>query len=112
MEDDNRNNMNAGRENPYVHSYITRSECAAISTSIKKDLDIVKLALVGPDLQGGMVKQVNDLHDKVEKINGLVSNHKSEDSASKERWSREKIALIGATGTILGIILGRLLELI
>ena len=48
--------------------YVTRSECAATTsairsdlTEIKDDLKLVKTALSGEDMRGGLVKDVADL---------------------------------------------------
>lgn len=42
-------------------SYITRAECAQISTAIKDELKTIRTALVGNDMRGGLVKDVADL---------------------------------------------------
>lgn len=41
--------------------YITKAECRDQMGSIKDDVKTMRIALVGEDLQGGLVKKVNDL---------------------------------------------------
>jgi len=55
-------------------TYITRTECARISGQIREELSIVKKALVGEDMRGGIVREIrdmkSDLRDVKEYING------------------------------------------
>jgi hypothetical protein len=41
--------------------YVTRSECQQISTSIREELKTIRIALVGENMRGGLVKDVADL---------------------------------------------------
>lgn len=49
--------------------YVTKAECLAISGNIMKELQIIKKALVGDDMRGGLVKDVSDL--KKERSTGV-----------------------------------------
>lgn len=94
------------------NDFITRLECTTVSSAIKRDLSEIKVALIGQDMQGGIVKKLNDLDSKVGDI-ALAQNHVSHEKEVKEdRFSREKIALIGVVGAILGIIIDRALSLL
>lgn len=53
--------------------YVTRSECHKNIKSLKEDINVIKLALVGPDLRGGLVKDVGVLKGTVDKI----KNHRA-----------------------------------
>jgi len=41
--------------------FVTRAECAQISGSIRDELKTIRVALVGEDMRGGLVKDVADL---------------------------------------------------
>jgi hypothetical protein len=41
--------------------YVTREECQRISGEIRNDLHTIKKALIGEDMQSGLVKTVHDL---------------------------------------------------
>jgi hypothetical protein len=41
--------------------WVTKAECREQMGGIKEDVRTIKKALVGEDLQGGLVKKVNDL---------------------------------------------------
>jgi len=48
--------------------YITRTECRAAMVNVGVDVGMVKLAMVGADLRGGMVKDIADLNAKVDNL--------------------------------------------
>jgi len=48
------------KKNPNT-SYVTRAECFQISGDIKKDLNTIKLTLVGEDMRGGLVKDLQEI---------------------------------------------------
>ena len=41
--------------------FVTRAECTQISGSIRDELKTIRVALVGEDMRGGLVKDVADL---------------------------------------------------
>ena len=51
---------------------VTRSECHEISGSIKNELVTIKMALVGDDMRGGMVRELAEIKTNLNnKHNGL-----------------------------------------
>ena len=70
-------------------SYVTKADCDAAMTPMANDLKTVKEALVGPDLRGGMVKDVGDLKLQVANIT------KADEVVAQQR-SNTRIALITA----------------
>lgn len=46
------------KDNP---GFVTREECSLISEGIRDDLHKIKNALIGEDMQSGLVKAVHDL---------------------------------------------------
>lgn len=60
--------MNKRKDNPYV----TRTECAQISGEIKADLFTIKRTLVGEDMRGGLVKDVQEIKSATSAIKTVV----------------------------------------
>ena len=102
-----------------------RNGCDKRLSEMKDDIRLIKSALVGTDLRGGLVNQVNDLASQVsdmaasEKLiasqatSAAISRESREDKkedVKKETLTRYKIALIAAAAAFGGIILGKLLE--
>lgn len=50
-----------GRRQNLSSEFVTKSECAQITASMKDDLKTIKEALVGKDLRGGLVADVAGL---------------------------------------------------
>lgn len=42
--------------------FVTHAECAAISDSIKTELKTIKVTLIGEDMRGGLVKDLQKLN--------------------------------------------------
>lgn len=42
-------------------SYVTADDCSRFRTEIKSELSVLRNALVGEDLRGGLVKDVSDI---------------------------------------------------
>jgi hypothetical protein len=117
---------------------VNQSECSRLREAcinkfqgVKEDMDVVKKALIGDDMRGGLVNQVNTLSKNVEAIKGMqvatddqrdsekredkqdrkdVEQVRRDDNKSrKDTVTNYKLALIGVLGAIIGIILERLL---
>lgn len=110
-----------------------REVCMNKFQAIKEDMDIIKRALVGGDMRGGLVNQVNDLSKSVEAIKGMQvatdehrdsekaderqekkdveQDRKADTRSQKDIISRYKIAIIGIVGAILGIIIKSILDM-
>jgi hypothetical protein len=91
---------------------VTKEECKSISGPIIKDLEIIKNALIGADLQGGLVRRVSDLKDDLKEgqlnnkalINQVVldiAEMKKEVNGKKEASLRLKLVAYGATSSII-----------
>ena len=81
--------------------YVTHAQCARQVASFNGELKIIKTALVGEDLRGGLVKDVAGIKAKVD------SEAKKEELSMKWKVS---IAL-GFLGTV-GLIIAELIRLI
>lgn len=124
-----------------VDAKVNQTECSRLRDAcinkfqgIKEDMDIVKKALIGPDMRGGLVNQVNDLAKSVDSIKGMqiatdehrdsekvderqdkkdVEQDRREDARSqKDIISRYKIAFIGIIGAAIGIIIKALIDML
>jgi F0F1-type ATP synthase assembly protein I len=88
------------------------------------DIRLIKGSLVGNDLEGGgLVSSVKDLNEKFRqmtdtqaKVNTAAreerSERRSDASQARDINSKYVLALIAAFGTIVGIVVGRLLDII
>jgi len=56
------------KDNPYV----TRDECFQISGEIRRDIATIKMTLVGEDLRGGIVKDVQEIKSATGAIKTVV----------------------------------------
>jgi len=83
--------------------YVLRAECLEISGGIKTELTIIKKALVGEDMRGGLVKQVNELTDQVARM------QESKKLQEARHW-KLKFALFGLLMTIIGIIIEQVIS--
>ena len=52
--------------------YVTRDECFQIRGEIKNDIKLVKKTLVGEDLRGGLVKDVQEIKSATGMIKTVV----------------------------------------
>jgi hypothetical protein len=59
----------AKRKDP---SFVTRMECMQISGEIKSDLATIKKTLVGEDMRGGLVKDVQEIKSATSAIKTVV----------------------------------------
>ena len=73
--------VEARNQNVSKKQYVSLIECQSINTDIKADLKILKHALVGEDLRGGMVKDIGDLKSKVD---SLTSNRLTDNNSRKQ----------------------------
>jgi hypothetical protein len=112
---------------------VTRVECNAKHkdtdgrlSEMKDDLRLIKSALVGTDMRGGLVNQVNTLADR---LGDIVATQKltddkrcrdqTEEKTLKEKTkdirddiiARYKTAFIAVFGTVIGILLNHFLNL-
>ena len=56
------------KDNPYV----TRDECFQISGEIRRDISTIKKTLVGEDLRGGLVKDVQEIKSATSAIKTVL----------------------------------------
>ena len=61
-----------------VDAKVNQSECSRLREvcmnkfqGIKEDMDIIKKALIGDDMRGGLVNQVSNLSKSVDAIKGM-----------------------------------------
>jgi hypothetical protein len=109
-----------------------KADCVALRAACDKrleemtaDMRLIKSALVGTDLRGGLVNQVNTLNTRLSDIIATQEltdstrnkeKEKADSSAQSAKTSRAdvvaryKIALIGVAGGLFGILLGFILS--
>lgn len=85
-------------DNPYV----TRSECTQISSQIRDELKVVKIALVGEDMRGGMSKELEYIKNDFKSLKEYIGNQKTKG----RDWRLLGFAVMGSvvSGIIIGII--------
>lgn len=104
-----------------------RVECDKRLNEMKDDIRLIKSALVGTDMRGGLVNQVLVLTDKLndlitsrqisdkitadDKVAAKLDTNRAKDKRD-EKIIRYKLLLISAVATILGVVLGHLLDFI
>ena len=53
--------------------YVTADECARVSGDIRRELSILKKALVGDDMRGGIVKDVQDIKNTLKTASSVAN---------------------------------------
>ena len=94
------------RSNPYV----THAECASVSGGLQKDMAIVKRALVGEDLQSGIVANVAELRRTVVGIMKQYELDREQRKEKRETLTKWKISLVSLIFTIIGFIASQLIN--
>lgn len=98
--------MSKKKDNPI---YVTRAECARISSEVREDLEILKTALVGKDLRGGIVADISAVKAQVEELAKVQADMVAKEREKRETYLRWKIAAFSFLATIIGIIIKSLL---
>ncbi len=93
-----------------------RDECEKRMSEWKDDLKLVKLALVGNDMRGGLVSEVAALTaqiaDLVKSQNGTERKKIDDEKQMKDSNLRLKIAVISVGCGLLGVLIGHLLDML
>ena len=53
--------------------YITAAQCLERVSEMKGEMQVIKQALVGPDLRGGLVKDMADIKRDLSNATGVIS---------------------------------------
>lgn len=69
--------MSKSKKKPNNPPYITTDDCERRMTPVVEDIAVIKKALVGDDLRGGLVKEIAEMNAK---MNGIVTNHNKQAS--------------------------------
>lgn len=82
--------------------YVTKAECAETSGQIRDEISIVKKALVGEDLRGGLVKDVSDMKNDLKDMKKYINNQKTKG----RDWRLFGFAILGSavSGVIVALI--------
>ena len=95
--------------------YVTRDQCEQTVSSIRSDLSILKIALVGEDLRGGIVADLAKAVSTISNIAVEQSRVKTEKTEKEELGSKWKLliagTLTGQTATIIIFIVKEILHL-
>lgn len=58
----------SGKSDGNPHQFVTKAECGQISSDVKGELKTIRVALIGEDMQGGIVKKVSDIQNTVDNL--------------------------------------------
>jgi len=83
-------------------AYVTKVECAEISGQIRNEISIIKKALVGEDLRGGLVKDVSSMKNDLKDMKKYINNQKTKG----RDWRLLGFAVLGSviSGVIVAVI--------
>jgi len=88
--------MSRSKQNP--NGFVTKVECQQITSTFREDMGTVKMALVGEDMRGGLVKDVSEIRSS------LKNNGYSKGLGKKER-ALIYTSIIGTGGIVLAEII-------
>jgi malonyl CoA-acyl carrier protein transacylase len=89
---------------------VLRASCDKRLEEMTSDIRLIKSALVGIDMRGGLVNQVNALN---ERLNDIISAQRLKQSANIAKANvnaRYKVAIIGLIGSLAVLALAFLLS--
>ena len=92
------------RKNNGGSQFVTHSECRDTTDIVKADLRILKVAMVGVDLRGGMLKDFTDLRSQVDKLLTSKEETKVLDKEKRESALRWKLLAVGFACTLAGFV--------
>ena len=83
-------------------TFVTHAECAEVSGQIRNEISVVKKALVGADLRGGLVKDVADMKSDMETIKKFIDNQKTKG----RDWRLLGFSILGSivSGTVIAVL--------
>lgn len=90
--------MSMSRSKHNHDDFVTKVECQQITSTFREDLGTVKMALVGEDMRGGIVRDVSEIRST------LKNNGYSKGLGKKER-ALIYTSLIGTSGVVLAEII-------
>ena len=61
-------------EEPHNPKYITANQCEKNIAGIKSEIDVIKRALVGDDMRGGIVKDMADVKSTLKGATGFFKH--------------------------------------
>ncbi len=77
--------------------FVTKGECQQITASFREDMGTVKMALVGGDLRGGIVKDLSEMKGTL----NTVKNNGSKNGLGKKERALVYTSIIGTGGLII-----------
>jgi len=89
--------------------FVTRAECSRISGEIKSELNTIKVALVGKDMRGGLLKDMRDMKSSIESLKhdiGSVKDYIDNQKRKGRDWRLLGFAILGSV--ISGIVIALL----
>ena len=90
---------------PKNGGFVSHSECSATMGPMQASLGRIETALIGPDLNSGMVMKLTTLDNK---LNEIVRVNKLAESEREKRIARQnawKLAALSLAGTIVGVVI-------
>jgi hypothetical protein len=86
--------MSEKKDNP---GFVTHVECTATMLPLLEDIAMIKKALIGEDMKGGIVKDFNDMKNDISDI----KDNQTEKKVQRDKW---KWTSIGLAFTIVGFL--------
>lgn len=92
-----------------VRDIVTKDDCERCNNNLSEQLKTITNALIGEDLQSGLVKKFSDLETQVKIIVTQRDAAISQRDKARESRSRWRISAFGAAMSLFLFILGRVL---
>ncbi|GAI13857.1 unnamed protein product, partial [marine sediment metagenome] len=89
---------------------VTRVECNRISGETRRELTIIKNALVGEDLRHGLVKEVGDIKRDTRNLKKILNSEQEEVDEKQKLAMKYKITIVGALVSSLTLIGLKIIE--
>jgi hypothetical protein len=95
---------------------VTVEECQKCNNLITDDLKTIKTALIGEDLLGGLVFQVNEITASLqllkEKASAQAGHDEKEKDVKRESSTRWKLAVFTVVSGLIGVFIGLIVRLL
>lgn len=85
--------------------YVSRQECDGAMEPLRSTLETVKNALVGENMSGGLVQQVNNLNIRVANLITQGNEQKLQNKEKQEKNLKWKLAAVGFAAIVIGYLL-------
>jgi hypothetical protein len=88
--------------------YVTKSECIRHVTELENNLEVVKKALCGDDLRGGLVRDINKIFTEIALLKNAIKKNGTSKEWSKKQWGAIGAAIVAGAFSIIDTVIGAL----